>query len=330
MRKRRSSGTRMRGSSSSNPCMWIPSSSPRGLTRPEATCSSCPRSASRRAHRVKWRDFASPIPRMRSSLATGFAREDDHLLVVRMTPVACVRERQARAVAGETQGLYVVVVLVAVVVGHDTLRLLDVAQIGLALRVLVDRRVELAARPEHLRHLDEAAHDRVERQVREDRLRDRVVERLTELPEREVAVDEEERLLRLEPEAGQLHLPGALEVVPSLVDPRVVPRLEVADEVHARPQRPAADVEEVVARLEALLDEVVELEAPELLPERGVPAHRAAVPVGIPQTAPAGRQGTTQAALDRDGDEPFQAADGRPPFSCHGYFRPRWLPASTG
>src|SRR5512133_3270425 len=77
-------------------------------------------------------------------------------------------------------------------------------------------------------------------------------------------------------------------------------------------------------RLEALIDEIVELEPPELLPERGVAAHRAAVPVGIPQTAPAGRQGPAHAPLDRDGDELFQRAEGCPSFSCHGYLRPRW------
>src|SRR5438874_2342575 len=99
------------------------------------------------AQRAKWRDFASPIPRMRSvPSAIGFARENDHLLVVGMPPVAPVRHRQARALAGAAERVEVVVVLVAVGIGDDPLGLLDLAEELLSLRVLVDRRVEPAAR----------------------------------------------------------------------------------------------------------------------------------------------------------------------------------------
>src|SRR5690242_11242047 len=119
---------RKSGSSSWNWCTSIPSSSPRGLTRPEATWTSWPRSASRRAQRAKWRDFASPIPRMRNfSSAIDLAREDDHLLVVGMAPVAGVGHRQARALGDGAERLEVVVVLVAVGVGDDALGLLDLA-----------------------------------------------------------------------------------------------------------------------------------------------------------------------------------------------------------
>src|SRR5215475_13713962 len=112
MRKRRRKGTRRSGSSCWNRCTWIPSSSPRGLTRPEATCTSWPRSARRRAQRAKWRDFASPIPRMRNfSSAIDLAGENDDLLVVGMAPVAAVRHHEAGALGDGAEGLEVVVVL---------------------------------------------------------------------------------------------------------------------------------------------------------------------------------------------------------------------------
>src|SRR5256886_14583324 len=166
MRKRRTRGTFSSRSRSWNWCTTRPSSAPsRGLTRPDATCTSWPRSASRFAQRAKWRDFAAPIPRIRnrSSGIGGFGREHDHLLVVGMSPVAVVRHRQAGALAGGAEGVEVVVGLFAVVVGDDPLGLLDRAEVLLPLRVLVDRRVEPAARPQHLGHFDEAAHDRVQR-----------------------------------------------------------------------------------------------------------------------------------------------------------------------
>ena len=92
---------------------------------------------------------------------------------------------------------------------------------------------------------------------------------------------EELGLLVLDPVAGELDHPRGLEHVAALVDAGVVAGLEVADEVHARPQRPAADVEQVMLGLEAALDEVVELELPEIVPVPDVAANRLAVPVGI-------------------------------------------------
>ena len=120
-------------------------------------------------------------------------------------------------------------------------------------------------------------------------LRDRVVERHPELPEFEEVVGEEMRLLLDEPALRQLDLACGLEHVGLLVDPRVVARLEVLDEVDARAQRPAADVEEVVLRLQSPLDEIVELELAHVLPVRDVPNH-APVPVGIDVAEIARRQ----------------------------------------
>src|SRR4051794_389337 len=300
---RRTRGTRRSESRSWYWCTWSPSSSPsRGLTRPDAMCTSCPRSARRVAQRAKWRDFASPMPRMRSrSSAIRLPREHDHLLVVGMVPVAGVRHRQARARAGGAKRLEVVVVAVSVVARGDTLRLLDVAEIRLAPRVLVDRREEAAAGAQHLRHLEQAARDRVDRQVREDRLRDGVVEAQSEPLELEGPVHEQVRGLVLQPLARQLDLARAVEIVPPLVDSRVVAGLEVADEVNSRPQRPAPDIEDVVARLQPLLDEVVELQLAKLVPEGLAAAHRAAVPVGIPEAPVARGEGAANTPLDPEG-----------------------------
>src|SRR5690349_17474061 len=100
MRKRRTSGTFSSGSSSWNWWTVRPSSSPsRGLTRPEATCTSWPCSASRVAQRAKWRDFASPMPRMRSDSGTlPCARQRPHA-AHRVS--ADLHERRLRVVARE-------------------------------------------------------------------------------------------------------------------------------------------------------------------------------------------------------------------------------------
>ena len=91
--------------------------------------------------------------------------------------------------------------------------------------------------------------------------------------------------------------------------------LEVADEVHAGAQRPAADVEHVVARLEPLLDEVIELKLAQVVPKRVGPAHRPAVPVGIPQAAVALGKRAPHSSLDADRDVPLELAEDRAPVS---------------
>src|SRR5215467_4425571 len=325
MRPRRTTGTRRRTSRSSRRWTVRPSvSAGLGGTRLLTVWTSCPRRARRCAQRRKLRDFASPRPRMRScSLAIrgGSAREDDHLLVVRMTPVALVRHGQAGAFADGAQRLEVVVVLVAVGIGDHALRLLDLAEVRLPLRVLVDRRVEAAAGPEDAGHLDQAAHDRVQGKVREHRLGDRVVERLPELAELEVLVHEQQRRLVLEALPRELHLGSPFEPGTTLVDTRVVPRLEVADEMHAGAQRPATDVEQVVLRLEPQLAEVV--------PEGGVPPHRAAVPVAIPDAVVALGDRAPNPALDPDRNVLLDPAEDRLPVSCHGCSRTLSVSASV-
>src|SRR5439155_26364517 len=72
-----------------------------------------------------------------------------------------------------------------------------------------------------------------------------------------------------------------LEHVAALDDAGVVTGLEVGDEVHARPQGAAADVEQVMLGLEAALDEVGELELAEIVPVPDVAVSRAPVPVGV-------------------------------------------------
>src|SRR5579862_1392938 len=140
MRLRRTTGTRRRGSSSW--MRWTVRPTARaglGGTRSLTVWTSWPRRASRCAQRRKLRDFASPRPRMRSgssAIRGGLAREDHHLLVVGMTPVAFVRHGQAGALADRPECVEVVVVLVAVGIGDHALRLLDLAQIRLSLRVL--------------------------------------------------------------------------------------------------------------------------------------------------------------------------------------------------
>ena len=86
--------------------------------------------------------------------------------------------------------------------------------------------------------------------------------------------------LPLEPGARHLDRPCDLEHVGALVDARVLPGVEVGDEVDAGAQRAAADVEQVVVRLEPVLDEVVELELAEVVPVLEVLPDRAPVPVG--------------------------------------------------
>jgi hypothetical protein len=67
--------------------------------------------------------------------------------------------------------------------------------------------------------------------------------------------------------AGDLDLACGGQQLRLLLDPVVVARLQVADEVDPAAQRAAADVEEEVARLEPLCHEEVELELAELIPE---------------------------------------------------------------
>ena len=75
-----------------------------------------------------------------------------------------------------------------------------------------------------------------------------------------VVDDLEHRPLVLEPVAGQLDPSPGLEALGVLVDPEVVPGLEIANEVHAAAKAAAAEVEEVVLGLEPPGADVVELE----------------------------------------------------------------------
>src|SRR5581483_1746160 len=135
------------------------------------------------------------------------------------------------------------------------------------------------------------------------------------------AVHEQQGILVLDSVARQLDFARPLERVAALVHAGVVAALEVADEVDAGPQRPAADVEDVVFRPEALLDEVVELELAEVVPEGRGPSHGAAVPVGIPEAAVALRQRASDAPFHPDGDVLLELGEGRLPVSCQGHLR---------
>src|SRR5207244_617557 len=94
-------------------------------------------------------------------------------------------------------------------------------------------------------------------------------------------------------------------------DAGVVTGLEVGDEVHAGPQRAAADVEQVMLGLEAALDEVGELELAEIVPVPDVAADRAPVPVGVevPQV-PVG-QSAAYRPLHGDRHDPLELSEDR-------------------
>src|SRR5262245_21789007 len=62
-------------------------------------CTSCPRSASRVAQRAKWRDFASPMPRMRSESGTPARPGQGTYAAYRMA--ADLHERRLRIVPSE-------------------------------------------------------------------------------------------------------------------------------------------------------------------------------------------------------------------------------------
>ena len=88
------------------------------------------------------------------------------------------------------------------------------------------------------------------------------------------------RQLVLQAGLGQGALRGQQDIGGD-VDPVVVARVQVLDEQAARPQVPAADLEHPHARLEAVRDEVVELDPADLEPGLvRVAAHRALVAAG--------------------------------------------------
>src|SRR5262249_29564445 len=125
----------------------------------------------------------------------------------------------------------------------------------------------MVPRSDEFPELPQAEADIIGDQVSEQRLRQRELGLLAELLEFELVRDNELRLLDLE------HLPPELPLDPQfdepllLVEPQVTAGIQKIDEVHPASQRAAGDVEEAVGRLQALLDEEVELESTDLLPE---------------------------------------------------------------
>jgi len=101
--------------------------------------------------------------------------------------------------------------------------------------------------------------------VREDALRERQVELSTEPGEPEGVVDEQHRLPIHEPFRPKL-LPAAGDQARVDVEAVIVTRLEVANEMHASAQAATADIDEMVMRLQTLLDQELELAAPDRLP----------------------------------------------------------------
>ena len=231
----------------------------------------------------------------RAGSAVGL-REDEHLLVPRVLPLADVLGSEARVLAHPLERRVVVVERVAVEVRDDARTLLDRLQVALPRLVLPDAREEPPAGNQRLVHAHEAPDDVVERKMREDGLGDREVELLTQPLEAEVLHDDERRPLVAEPAARDLDVPARLEQVGPLLDAEVVAGLEVRHEVDPAAEGPAADVEEIVLRLQPLRDEEVELELPYGLPGK---ADRLPVPVGIHVPPVAAGERALERPLDR-------------------------------
>jgi hypothetical protein len=123
---------------------------------------------------------------------------------------------------------------------------------------LVEGREESTTRNQHLLNLAEAADDRVERQVCEYAMRERVVELAAEAMETEAVVLQEHRASVRETRFLEL-LPSASQQPLVDIEAEVVAWLQVANEMDSGPQAPAAHIEEVVVRLETLLDQELEL-----------------------------------------------------------------------
>src|SRR5579859_136458 len=158
----------------------------------------------------------------------------------------------------------------------------------------------------------------------EHRLRDRVVEGASELPELEGLACQQGRRLVLDPGAPQLDEAGNLEDVVALVDARVLACVEVLDEEDTRAERAAADVEEVVVRLEAACHEVVELELAEVFPVPEPGPDRAPVPVGSEVVPVAEWDALEHPLLDPGRDEWLDALDDPWQTPSHCYLLCRW------
>jgi hypothetical protein len=81
--------------------------------------------------------------------------------------------------------------------------------------------------------------------------------------------------------------------------------LQVLDEMDAATERAATDIEQVVVRLEAVVDEVVELELAHVIPERHVP-DRPAMPVRVEVPVVLAGERTPERTLDGHGDQRLQ------------------------
>src|SRR5215208_7823383 len=181
-------------------------------------------------------------------------REEQHLLVPWVVPPSQIPHAQARPCADPLERRNVVVVRVAVEVGQDLGRLPDRLEVPFALLVLVEGRVEPPAVRQHLLDVHQAANDAVDREVREHGLRPGEAERLAERLEVEALIGAERRSLVDEAVLRELDLRGGLEDCRILLHAEVVAGLEVADEVDAASERAATDVEEVMMRLQPLVD----------------------------------------------------------------------------
>src|SRR5712692_1642432 len=197
----------------------------------------------------------------------------------RVTPVVTQLAQQVRAFAQPREDARIVVIRVGVHVclDVDVLTLeYDGGCVEASVAVGEEAGQELPARFEHAADAAHATGDVVEGDVREDGLREGKVECLMHVPEFEIATGNQHRVFTLDSLLLQFTAAGNKKVFTD-VRAEVTALSQVIDEMYPGAQAAAADVEQIMLRLQALVHERVELKLPHPLP---LASDRFTVPVG--------------------------------------------------